>query len=182
MIRLITILSVALGVGLWAGASSNEPASGAALRLVLSEVRPGGLASEQYCMLVFDDRHFHSETAHRQKGKDKERKVYEGQLSDSDWNALIAILDAKEFRELRVPPTVPTLVVQESHPYTISVARPSGFQNMEFLTKESLKPYQAQLKPLLEWWKSSRGAQLPESKAPADSRCSLNDADAIFSN
>jgi hypothetical protein len=173
---------IVLGIGLVANAGSSEPAKGAALRLLLSELQPGSLSAEHYCMLVFDDRHFHAERAHRQRGKDQERKVYEGQLSDTDWNALITILDTKQFRELRVPPSVPALVVHELHPYTVSVARQNGFQNMEFLTKESLKPYESEVKPLLQWWKSSRSAHMLESNAPVDSRCALNDADAIFNN
>jgi hypothetical protein len=74
-------------------------------------------------------------------------------------------------------------VVNDPHPYTISVSRQSGFQNMEFLTKESLKPYESRLKPLLQWWKSSRNLRLEESNAAAaDSRCSLSDTDGFFSN
>lgn len=180
--KLRTIIVFALlGIGV-ANAGSNEPARGVPLRLLLSEVRPGATGSEQYCMLVFDNHHFHAEKAYRERGKDKERKVYEGQLADTDWNALSAILDAKSFRELRVPPSKQAIVVQDSHPYTISVSRQNGFQNMEFLTKESLKPYEPELKPLLEWWKASRKLQTSEANADADSRCSLNDASGIFNN
>ena len=179
----MTIVSVLLGISLAANAGSNEPTKGAALRLLLSEVQPGALGSEQYCMLVFDDHHFHTEKAHRIRGKDQDRKVYEGQLSDAEWNALTAIVDAKQFRELHVPPPGQALVVNDPHPYTISVSRQSGFQNMEFLTKENLKPYESRLKPLLQWWKSSRNLRLEESNAAAaDSRCSLSDADGFFSN
>lgn len=182
MTRLMTTLYIVLGIGLAATAGANESATGASLRLLLSEVQPGALATQQYCMLVFEDRHFHAEKANRKLGKDRERKVYEGQLSDPDWNALVGILDAKEFRDLVVPPSMPSLVIHDSHPYTISVAREKRFQNMEFLTKESLKPYESQLKPLLQWWKSSRSVPMPESTAPPDSRCALNSSDAVFSN
>jgi len=179
----MTILTVVLGIGLIANAGPHEPAKPTALRLLLSELQPGALSSEQHCMLVFDDHSFHAEKVHRTNGgKDQERKVYEGQLSGADWNALTAIVDTKQFRELRVPPSVPALVVHDSHPYTISVARQDKFQNMEFLTKESLKPYESELKPLLRWWKSWRGTPMPESEAPADSRCSLTNANAIFNN
>ena len=178
----ITILSVLLGISLVATAGSNEPANKAALRLVLSEVQPGALSSEQYCMLVFDDHNFHAEKAYRTKGKDRDRKVYQGRLSDADWNALIAILDAKQFRDLHVPRSAPSLVAENLHPYAISVARQNGFQNMEFLSKDSLKPYESQVKPLLQWWKSARNQRLPESDAAADSRCSLSTGDAIFNN
>jgi hypothetical protein len=179
MKSLIATVCVLLGITL-VYASQSAPAS--TLRLLLSEVQPDALGSDQYCMLVFDDHRFHAEKARRTRGKDQERKVYEGQLSDADWEALTTIVDAKQFRELRVPPSTRALVVPDSHPYTISVRRPSGFQNMEFLTKASLKPYESELKPLLQWWKRLRNLHKTESNAPADSRCSLSDSDGIFSN
>lgn len=171
-----------LGGGLLASASSDQAAKSDTLRFLMSEVQPSMAASEQTCMLVFDDHRFHLEKAHRARGKDRERRVYEGQLSDAEWNALGEILDAKDFRELHVPRSMPGLVVQDSHPYTISVARQKGFQNMEFLTKESLKPYESELKPLLRWWKSARDVHTPPSNTDVDSRCALTDADAIFNN
>ena len=181
MTRPVTILYIVLGIGLASHAGSSEPAK-STLRLMLSEVQPGTMATEQYCMLVFADRHFHAEKANRKMGKDRERKVYEGELSEADWSALGGILDSKEFREVKVPPTMAPLVIQDSHPYTISVAREKGFQNMEFLNKKSLEPYESQLKPLLQWWKSLRNANMPASKAPPDNRCSLDSTNAIFSN
>jgi len=174
--------SVLLGIGLIANVGSTETADLPALRLMLSEVQPGALGTEQYCMLVFDDHHFHAEKAHRKLGKDRERKVYEGQLSDSDWKTLTVIVDAKQFRELKVPPNAPTLVVRDPHPYTISVARQDGFQNMEFLTKDSLKPYESELKPLLRWWSLFRNAHTTGSDAQVDNRCALSDANGVFVN
>jgi len=182
MKSVMTIISVLLGMSLVAGAGSSEPTKGGALRLLLSEVQPGVLSSEQHCMLVFDDHQFHAELAHRKRGKDEDREVYQGQLSDADWNALNAILDSKQFRDLHVQRSVQALVVQDPHPYTISVSREGGFQNMEFLTKESLKPYESQLKPLLQWWKSSRNFHRDPSNAAADTRCSLSDTNGIFNN
>lgn len=182
MTRPMTMLCVVLGIGLAAHAGSSEPTKGADLRLMLSEVQPGTMASEQYCTLVFADRRFHAEKANRKMGKDRDRKVYEGQLSDADWNALQGILDSKQLRELRVPLTMPPLVIEDSHPYTISVARENKFQNMEFIDNKSLKPYESQVKPLLQWWKSWRGTRLPESNTPPDSRCILDKTHAVFSN
>ncbi len=182
MIRPMIVLSVVLGIGLVANAGSNEPAKGTALRVLLSEVQPGTMATEQYCTLVFADRHFHAEKANRKMGNDRDRKVYEGQLSDADWNTLEGILDSKQFRELKVPSTMPPLVFENSHPYTISVAREDKFQNLEFLDNKSLKPYESQVKPLLQWWKSWRSAHLPESNSSPDSRCILDKAHAVISN
>src|ERR1700681_4468886 len=105
--------------------AASEPAS---IRLLLSEVQPGSLSADQYCTLVFADHHFHSEKASRHHGKDTDRKVYEGELSEAEWSALGGILDRREFRELKVPQGVPPLVMQDTHPYTISVARDGSYQ------------------------------------------------------
>jgi len=40
---------------------------------------------------------------------------------------------------------------------------------MEFMDDNSRKPYDVQLKPLLQWWKSTRNRHVAASEAPADS-------------
>jgi hypothetical protein len=163
-----------------ATASTSQPPTHAALTLFINEIQPAVMSAPQYCTLVFADHHFHSEKADIKRGRGTDRKVYEGQISDSEWSALIAIIDNQGFRELKVPRTVPPLVMQDTHPYTISVARDKDFQNMEFLDNKSMKPYESQIKPLLQWWKSFRGQRLPESSVPADPRCALDTTHAIF--
>lgn len=176
MTRLIPFLLVLVfGLGLSAQQSTHAP-----LKLFLNEVQPGNMSAPQYCTLVYDDRHFHSEKADIKHGQTIDRKIYEGQLTDSDWNSLIAIIDSQGFRDLKVPRTVPPLVMLDTHPYTIGVARDRGFQNMEFLDSKSLKPYESQIKPLLQWWKSFRGRRIPESKAAADPQCALDSTHAVF--
>jgi hypothetical protein len=181
MTRHLTILCGVLGIGLAAAAGPDEMAKGTAIRLLLSEVQAGSMASEQYCTLVFADRHFHYEKASRKMGEDRDRKVYEGELSQADWDTLTGILDSRDFRELNVPPEVPPLVMQDVHTFTISVARGSKFQNMEFLDNKSRKPYDSQLKPLLQWWKSVRRGRMMESKALPDARCSLDSTRGVYS-
>ena len=170
-----------LGLGLAALAASGQQPAHAALKVFLNEVQPGVMSAPQYCTLVFNDRHFHTEKADIKQGRDTDRKVYEGQLSDTDWNAVVAIVDSAAFRDLKVPGNVPPPVMQDTHPYTISVARDHAFQNMEFLDNKSLKPYESQVKPLLQWWKSFRGRRTPESSSPPDARCALDKTHAIFS-
>jgi hypothetical protein len=177
--RSITILSLALGVALAVSAATNK---NAALHLLISEVQPGSLSVEQRCMLVFDDRSFHTEIAQSVRGKVQDRKIYEGALSETDWTSLNSILDAKDFRELNVPPVGPVLIVHDTHPYTISVARKGGFQNMEFLNNNSLKPYEPQLKPLLKWWKAARANHADELNTDPDPRCTLNDRYSVINN
>jgi hypothetical protein len=178
MIRPITFLLV---LGFAAAAGSGQAPAKASLKIFINEVQPGVMSAPQYCTLVFADHSFHSEKADIKQGRDTDRKVYEGQLSDSDWNALLAVIDSQSFRDLKVPQTIPPLVMQDTHPYTISVARDKNFQNMEFLDNKSLKPYEAQVKPLLQWWKSLRGQRTPVSSASPDTRCALDSAHAVFS-
>lgn len=181
MTRPAKFFSFLLGLALATTTGSGQQPTKPAIRLLLSEVQPGSLSADQYCTLVFVDHRFHSEKASRHHGKDTDRKVYEGELSEAEWNALGGILDRKEFRELKVPQSVPPLVMQDTHPYTISVARDGSYQNMEFLDSKSLKPYEQQIKPLLQWWKSLRGRRMPESSAPANESCSLDSTHAVFS-
>src|ERR1035437_607925 len=180
MTRSIRFFSFLLGMVLAATAGSAQPPAHADIRVLLNEVQPGSMSAPQYCTLVFNDRHFHTEKAEIKHGRDSDRQVYEGQLSDTDWNALVAIIDSKEFRDLKVPRTVPPLVMQDTHPYTISVARDKNFQNMEFLDNKSLKPSESQVNPLLQWWKSFRGHRAPESSSPPNPRCALDKTHAIF--
>lgn len=156
--------------------NQTSPSSKASdLRLLLYEDRPGSMASEQYCLLVFADHRFHAEKAIRRLGRDQDRNVYEGQLSDNDWNTLSSMIDSDGFRKLNVPRNSAPPVVQDAHTYAISVARNNSFQNMEFLDNKSRKPYEAQLKPLLQWWKSVRGRHMTESGVP-DNRCAATSA------
>jgi hypothetical protein len=182
MIRLIITVCIVMGLGLnlMAG-GSNESVSDASLRLLMSEVQPGTMSSEHYCMLVFSDRRFHAEKANRHLGKDRERAVYEGKLTEADWNALAEILDNKDFRSINVQPTVAPLIVEDAHSYAISVGRNAQFQNMEFLNNKSLKPYETQLKPLFAWWKSVRSRRMEKSEAPPDRKCALDSTHGVFS-
>jgi hypothetical protein len=72
-------------------------------------------------------------------------------------------------------------VTQNIHSFTISVRREKGFQNMEFIDDNARKPYDSQLKPLLHWWKTTRGQRMAVSEAPADDRCSLDSSRGVFS-
>jgi len=172
------VLAIGLAAALW---GQNETPKSPEVRLELNEVQAGVMSSEQYCTVVFADRRYHSEKANLYKGKDSDRKVYEGTLSEADWNALAGIIDNDGFRALNVPRTVPPLVMQDAHTITISVARDAKFQNMEFLNDRSRKPYDSQLKPLLRWWKSFRGERTAQSNAAPDARCALDSTHAVVS-
>ncbi len=180
MTRWRLVFCFLLGVVLQA----NSQASGQqerALRLKLSEIQPGSMASEHYCLLVFTDHSFHAEKASRHVGRDVERKVLEGSLSDSDWSALDGILDSSGFQKLNVPRPYIPLAIRGGHFFTISVRREKGFQNMEFIDDKSRKPYDSQLKPLFEWWKSVRSRSMPVSNTPADSQCELDSSQGVVS-
>jgi hypothetical protein len=175
------VLGIFLATSLSCICQSQETKKEAPLRLLLSEVQPGSMSSEQYCMLVFDDHRFHAEKAIRSNGKDRERKIFEGTISDADWNTLNGILENDALRKLDVKPAYAPLVMQNAHPFAISVKRDTQFQNLEFMDDKSRKPYDAELKPLLQWWKSIRGERMAASDAPADNRCALDSSHGVFS-
>lgn len=152
----------------------------ARVRLFLAEIEAGTMQSQQYCGVIFEDRRFHYEKASRRNGRDIRRKIYEGDLSESDWNTLTETLDNKELRGINVLREVPPLVIQDSHPYMISIARENRFQNIEFLDNRALKPYEPQLKPLLRWWKAFRKSPMVESNAAPDARCSTDNTHAVY--
>jgi hypothetical protein len=181
MIKPFRLFSFLLGLPLATTAGFGQAPNPPKIRVLFSEVQPGSLSADQYCTLVFTDHHFHSEKASLHHGKDADRKVFEGELSEAEWNSLTAIVDSKQFRGLKVPQSVPPPVMQDTHPYTISVERDGDYQNMEFLDSKSLKPYESQIKPLLQWWKSLRGRRIAESNAPPSPSCSLDSTHAVFS-
>ena len=117
----MTVACILLGSGLAAMAGPNElpnaPKPATTLRLLLAEVQPGAMASEQYCLMVFADRHFHAEKAIHKLGADQDRKVYEGELSEGDWSTLGGIIDGEEFQKLKVPPSAmpPVIPVSYTH-------------------------------------------------------------------
>jgi hypothetical protein len=180
MPRLQWILPLILLSGLAPGMGLAQTAGGLPFQLFLSEVRPGAMATEERCTLIFPDHRFHHETASIRHGRDLERKVYEGELPEDDWRAFSAILDSKELRDLNVPRPLPAPVMQDVHILNISVAREGKFQNLEFLNDKGRKPYDSQLKPLLQWWKSFNHRPLPESHAAPNRQCSLNNNNLLF--
>ncbi len=181
MTRWRLVLCILLGVALQSNSQVRGQMKESPLRLLLSEVQPGSMSSQQHCMLVFADHSFHAEKAIRVKGRDRERKVYEGRFSDADWKPLDGILESDGLRKLDVKPGYVPLVMQGVHSYAISIRREKGFQNMEFMDNKSRKPYDSQLKPLFQWWKSTRSGHMAESEAPPDSRCTLDSSHGVFS-
>jgi hypothetical protein len=181
MLRYWSILVFALGLGFTAAVSFAQTPDTKPFQLLLSEVKPGGLATDHRCTVLYSDHAFHHEVASLHHGRELDRKVYEGRLSESDWNQITAILDRKDFRDLNVPKPMAKIVMTDSHIYTISVARGAQVQNMEFLNTKSMKPYESELDPLLDWWKSFSHRSMTKSQAAPSSLCALNNEGAVFS-
>ena len=173
------LLAVALFCScLFAFGSFDDPPT-PRLRVLISEIRPGKMSTEQRCLLVFEDHSFHHELAIRRQGRDLDRRVSDGKLSDPDWDTLTSIIDRDDFKSLKPPATVAPLVIQDLHAVTIDVSRGGSFQNLEFLTDKDRKPYDGQVKPLLQWWKSVMGGHAAASGTP-DKRCTLENTRAVI--
>src|ERR1700732_650194 len=106
MTRLIAFLLV---LGFTATAGSGQAPTNAPLKIFLNEVQPGVMSAPQYCTLVFANGRFHTEKAVISRGRDSARKIYDDHLADSDWNALVALIDTPSFRNPKVPQTAPPL-------------------------------------------------------------------------
>jgi hypothetical protein len=166
------------------GASSAQTNTRPQLLLLISEAKPGIWITSQRCVLVFPDRHFHLERATNNRGRDVSRKIYEGELSNPEWDDLSKILNTNDFRELAVPRLASSPVIEDLHLIAISIWRDGKFQNMEFLDERSRSPYDATLKPLLRWWKYFSSRKLPESKESPNKQCALEGAlgDSVFAH
>jgi len=106
MTRPIRFYSFVLGLGLALTFASGQAQNPHKLRLLLSEIQIGSSYTDQYCTLVFVDHRFHSEKTNRRRGQDTDRWTYEGELSETEWNTLVGIIDSKEFRDLKVQQSV----------------------------------------------------------------------------
>ena len=143
-----------------------------------ADMKFGVMASTQRCALIFADHTFHFEHADVHRGKDLKRKVYDGTFTPAEWDALMAVLDAKPLHDLNVPPQ-PTMVVEDLDLFSMNVWRGDYYQNLEFLDKNSRKPYQSTLKPVLHWWKSFVGRKMTEGAKPSP-HCANSQENMIF--
>jgi hypothetical protein len=160
--------------------SAQQPAAVPAYYFRLSEVKYGSMAAEQRCVVVAPDRKFHFEHANRKQGRDLTRKVYEGELSPAEWDAFLRMIEAKDFRELKVQPQMRSPIVENLDLVQISAWRDKGYQNLEFLDKKARAPYEATLKPVLAWWKEFSSRKLNASSAAASKYCAMESNDNVL--
>src|SRR5512138_2049663 len=86
-------------------ANAGDEKKAPAIVARVSEVKPGSVTTDHRCVLILPDHRFHLERATRKRDKDLMRKVYEGQLTQPEWDELIGILNAADFKALAVPST-----------------------------------------------------------------------------
>ena len=105
--------------------------------------------------------------------------IYEGSLSPADLSKLIRILESKDFRELKPPPEQShRLVIEDLHLLQITVPRPGGTQDLQYLTRASRRGDEKALRPLLQWWKNLRTHLPPALNNGASNRCQTLSASA----
>lgn len=138
----------------------------------IGEVTPGQMVSEETCAIVYLDGSYHSERIGRKINERPTVDVYEGLLKAADLSQLHALLEAKEFQELKSPePPTRGLVIEDLHLLQITVPRARGVQDVQYLTRASRKGDEPILKPLLKWWKGFRAHLSSPVKNGTRNRC-----------
>jgi hypothetical protein len=98
------------------------------------------------CAIVRGDGLFHVE---QETSNDLE--VAEGVLSEEELAALKTVLSEKGLVALTQQAITVPLMIRESDKLQISILRPPLTQNLIFLDRESRRPFDPFLKPLLHW-------------------------------
>ncbi len=136
-----------------AWASDQQAATPAAVPYLLRMER---LQSDQdLCVLVRDDGQYHVERL-RTSGV----RLFEGKLRDGALASLNDLLTKDELLHLQQSDIAASLTTQNRDQIFVSVLRSTHWQNLEFDSAASRKPYEEFLDPLLKWLDD-----LPKEKA-----------------
>jgi len=138
----------------------------------LDDYRPGVMAAEERCLLVFSDGRYHAERVVKRRYEASQGAASEGTLNSEDLQRLHQILDDKEFAALTTPKQKKLLVVEDLHLLDISVARSSGWQSVVYQTDSARKHDNNALRPLLGWWKEFEERRAARFTVSTVNRCS----------
>ncbi|MFZ0284730.1 MAG: hypothetical protein WAL32_05825 [Terriglobales bacterium] len=123
------------------------------------------------CILVQPDGHYRRErTFQGMSGGTPYVDIYVDTLPDDTYKRLQAILDNADFQKISTPPSRGG-VIQNMDTLIVSIPREHSMQNMYFMTANERRPYEKDLKPLMNWMKDVQKLKVHALKEKASDNC-----------
>jgi hypothetical protein len=123
------------------------------------------------CLLVQPDGHYRRErTFQGMSGGTPYVDIYMDTLPDDSFKRLQAILDDADFQKINTPPSRGG-VIPNMDTFIVSVPREHGLQHMYFMTVNERRPYEKDLKPLMNWMKEVEKRKVRALKEKTSDNC-----------
>jgi hypothetical protein len=123
------------------------------------------------CILVQPDGHYRRErTFQGMSGGTPYVDIYMDALPDDTFKRLQAILDDTDFQKIHTPPSRGG-VIPNMDTLIVSIPREHSLQNMYFMTVNERKPYEKDLKPLMNWMKEVEKRKVRALKEKTSDNC-----------
>src|SRR5713226_1967698 len=116
---------------------------------------------ENVCMLVQQNGRYHLERIITGRPR-----VFEGTLDSSAVSELQPLLNSDQLTNLKQAQIETSLASEDMDQVLIAIARPYGWQSLNFPSGKSRKPYKAVMDPLVRWLDRNKQQQNPIVGAP----------------
>ena len=111
---------------------------------------------ENVCMLLQRDGHYHLERVVTGRPR-----VFEGTLDAAAVSELDPLLNSEQLTNLKQAQIETSLASEDMDQLLVAVARPNGWQSLNFPNGKSRKPYKATMDPLVKWLDRYKQQQNP---------------------
>ena len=111
---------------------------------------------ENVCMLVQQNGHYHLERIITGRPR-----VFEGTLDSSAISELQPLLNSEQLNNLKQAQIETSLASEDMDQVMVAIARPYGWQSLNFPSGKSRKPYKAAMDPLVRWLDRNKQQQNP---------------------
>ncbi|HTT22142.1 MAG TPA: hypothetical protein VMG82_24655 [Candidatus Sulfotelmatobacter sp.] len=126
------------------------------------------------CVLVYPDGKYHMERNFRgmtNSASNTDTKVVLDTLPEADYKALRAVLDDGEFVAIKTGELSQDKMGKEMDTLLVSVPREHEVQNIAFNNADERKPFEKDLKPLLNFLKNLQKRKAPVAKTEKSNNC-----------
>jgi hypothetical protein len=122
--------------------------------------------NDSSCIIVYVDGGFHSEHEHGNR-----TDVWESQFDSAQLEQVSGIVSTPEFRAIDHPHASSSLRIREYDLVSVDVGRGNDQQQIRFRDRDSRKPFDRELDPLLRWFADMQRAAAGRNTAAAANRC-----------